>query len=576
MTGENFNELISRVYDVALDPKRYEEMLDSFESTVAQDGQTRASLVADPTLADHFERATAVLEQSKPATALSAADGLLQKFDTVAALIVSRRLDVFAINEAGRAVLGVGAGDPLKALPIAPEDRTVLTRQISRMLSEGDAASCTYRVRAADEESFLVFQMHRRAFADGEPVIIAATSDLRWPHGFDRILKDAFSLSAAETEVVRQLVECCNIQEIADTRGRSVGTVRSQIKTIMAKTETHSQAELVRLVLSMMDIAALTQDVKTVPRVMNGGNGALEALPIHTIYDEADRRLDYLVLGDPKGRPLLYMHMEFALARWPASAERYAKENGIRVIVPARGGYAGTDLMPKDGAFHTLVAKDILCVLDAEGVDRLPVISISDDCLLAMEVENQRPGTVSAILAAAGGLPYLHPDQVERLDKWYRFIQAGAQYTPKLLPYFVKMAIHLIQKVGKGAFLRAIFAGSKADLEALEDPEIFEALITGSEIGLSEEKKDARSFDTFVRQTLFEQEPWLVEYIHSMRGRMPVHFFNGLQDPAMPPETIAEHQVEFDWIDFRTYPDAGQLLFFKHWRDVVDLAKEYL
>ena len=57
---------------------------------------------------------------------------------------------------------------------------------------------------------------------------------------------------------------------------------------------------------------------------------------------------------------------------------------------------------------------------------------------------------------------------------------------------------------------------------------------------------------------------------------MPVHFLMGLEDPAMPAESIAEHQLEFAWIDFRLYPETGQLLLFKHWRAVLDLAEDYL
>lgn len=62
----------------------------------------------------------------------------------------------------------------------------------------------------------------------------------------------------------------------------------------------------------------------------------------------------------------------------------------------------------------------------------------------------------------------------------------------------------------------------------------------------------------------------------SLRGALPVHFLNGLQDPQVPPETLAEHQRDFPWIDFRIYPDAGQLVFFLKWRDVLPLIVRYL
>jgi hypothetical protein len=43
-----------------------------------------------------------------------------------------------------------------------------------------------------------------------------------------------------------------------------------------------------------------------------------------------------------------------------------------------------------------------------------------------------------------------------------------------------------------------------------------------------------------------------------------------LQDPEVHADTLAEHQRKYPWIDFRVYPDAGQLLFFLKWRDILD------
>ena len=47
--------------------------------------------------------------------------------------------------------------------------------------------------------------------------------------------------------------------EIAEERGVSVGTVRTQLKALLQKTETDRQAELVRLLLTIPTVAAQLQ-----------------------------------------------------------------------------------------------------------------------------------------------------------------------------------------------------------------------------------------------------------------------------------------------------------------------------
>lgn len=115
-------------------------------------------------------------------------------------------------------------------------------------------------------------------------------------------------------------------------------------------------------------------------------------------------------------------------------------------------------------------------------------------------------------------------------------------------------------------------ASSAADAETLKDTEVMEALLTGTKFSVSD---DFNCHEIFSRHTIFEQADWLVDAVHSLKDRVPVVFLSGLQDPAMQEETLKEHFVEFDWIEFHTYPDAGQLLFFKHWRDALDAVEKY-
>ena len=62
-------------------------------------------------------------------------------------------------------------------------------------------------------------------------------------------LRQAFGLTDAEVEVALALSCGRDIEEIAQMRGVLPGTIRNQVKSIFAKTNTRRQAELVALLL---------------------------------------------------------------------------------------------------------------------------------------------------------------------------------------------------------------------------------------------------------------------------------------------------------------------------------------
>jgi DNA-binding CsgD family transcriptional regulator len=65
------------------------------------------------------------------------------------------------------------------------------------------------------------------------------------------LLRDSFRLTAAECEVATKLACGFSLTTIAGDTGRSIHTVRLHLKRALAKTQCHSQAQLVRLLWSL-------------------------------------------------------------------------------------------------------------------------------------------------------------------------------------------------------------------------------------------------------------------------------------------------------------------------------------
>ena len=270
---------------------------------------------------------------------------------------------------------------------------------------------------------------------NGEPVAFVRTSELGWPESLTTLLKEAFKLTLAEVEVVRALVEGKSLKEIGLERNRSFETVRAQTRSILAKTETRSQTELIRITLSLMDVV---NDATSTQRPEDSDTRRLEPLPFQTMVQPGNRRYDFIEFGDPKGRPLVFLPIDYGLIRWPASAEREAINRNIRVIAPVRAGFGHSGQLPAKVNYALETGQDCGRLLDHLGIRKAAFLTIGADVRYAMHLANIRPQIVSGILACSGTLPISSPAQYERMGKWHRFILANARYAPLILPFLVR------------------------------------------------------------------------------------------------------------------------------------------
>lgn len=89
--------------------------------------------------------------------------------------------------------------------------------------------------------------------APSQPAFVAlvlVNDPMRSPAVSLEHVQDLYDLTAAEARVALAVLEHDKLQSIADTLGRSLGTVRAQLAQVLAKTGTRRQAELVRLLMA--------------------------------------------------------------------------------------------------------------------------------------------------------------------------------------------------------------------------------------------------------------------------------------------------------------------------------------
>ncbi len=91
---------------------------------------------------------------------------------------------------------------------------------------------------------------HTPSFCQSPSVLIVVRDPDTAPPASDERLRLLFNFSRAEARLAVQLLEGRSLKDGAEQLGISINTVRSQLASIFAKTDTRRQAELVRLLMA--------------------------------------------------------------------------------------------------------------------------------------------------------------------------------------------------------------------------------------------------------------------------------------------------------------------------------------
>ena len=183
---------------------------------------------------------------------------------TTGVVLLSRELEPIYANTAAEAILRT-------ALPAAAASGSEATSTALYQLLDAALAGTTVPTHDGDQLTLSIARpsgqralglvircLARRQRASGENhtalAVFINDPDATAP-ALVGVLQRVYGLTPRETEFTRMLAEGLDLERIAALSGVTKETARSRLKSVFAKTGTHRQAELLRLVLkSSMDI----------------------------------------------------------------------------------------------------------------------------------------------------------------------------------------------------------------------------------------------------------------------------------------------------------------------------------
>lgn len=484
MNRPSDKDLIESVYTVALEPDRYEELADIWKERLVASLEQQGGSVDN--FDDDIQRGLRILESLSPEEGLSRSrlkDFRDSRFAVLAVTAAGKILEgntsalsAFGeLEEADLSVLPYDAGSiealghAVEALIMTPEKQTQMIRAIKTVCGG---------------VSLISVKAGHSGIGD-EPYALVQTSDFIWPEHLLPILEKSFGLTKAESSIVRLMTEGCSLAMIAEERSSSLATVRSQVRSIFDKTGTHSQTELVRMAIAF---AALNDDFETAP-TLSGQAGADPASHFEPAYPRAEDRylldlpdgrvLDYSVIGDPDGRPVLYTHGPFFGDVWTAKAVRQLTACGLKIIAPARAFYQRSSPCPPKASPLETYAQDVGHLISHLKLDRFVVMSRNIGTQFGFEIARQHRDKVIGMLGLSPALPFKDKATYATAEPNQRFLTSAAFHFPKLLELFAKAGLIYYQRVSARKFIEKSFPTSVADFPMMDDEEIMAAMAKG-------------------------------------------------------------------------------------------------
>ncbi len=571
----NPQKIVDQLYDIALDPQSLETFIDAWNEA-GLDAQSARQTIDEINQFDiahqaHLDRADTFLARGAATDEAPDLAHSLTPFNTLAAFIVDADLKVVASNAGAQQAFAIEDGARLNALHFQREALDAVNDALRAAFRSADTPDHLLKVAlpAARGPALFQFRKLQGTDANARAHVLVVTTRYHWQAALGQTLEEVFGLTAAEQGVVRALVEGLDAKTISAERGTSEGTVRGQIKSILAKMNARTQSEVIRLVMSLRDFSnspdPQSGDFETPP--LTQGSDWLQAevwKPFKTLTLPDGRRLDYHDMGPITGAPVLYSHMGYCMARWHEPMLRLAYRTGLRVICPIRAGYGHSDNLDPKADILGATRADTKALLDHLGIARLPYVTQGNDLLFAADFAKHFPDTISEIIGLCAR-PCLPGDRhYSGMGKWHRFFLSTAKHAPHLLKFTAKAAVTMAKRIGVKEMFRQMHQSSAADMSVLQDEALSTVLIANAELIAG---KGTNVSQAYTMEILATEADWS-NLIPAVR-ETPMWFINGAQDPSMDVPTIAEYREAYPWIDIEVIADAGQLLIYQHYETVI-------
>nr|WP_305889100.1 LuxR C-terminal-related transcriptional regulator [Parvularcula maris] len=530
-------EIIEASYRCAADPAALDEFLERCGARLdEQDLGTQPGL-----LERQLKSVASLLSRMPDPSPEDEAEAVLRQSRS-AAVLINAAGSVSDLNEEGALMFGARRGAEARGSWLDPGSEQEYERLLRMLRPGANRAQVVLRITKPSGEAGMA-----EGFVAGEAaqhVLIRALS-VEWTGKVAETLSSAFDLTAAEIDVSRMIFEGKAVEEIAAERQSAPRTVRTQLRSIFAKTGMARQLELNRLLNAL---AARSEQIE-------GATGRWrDPLGREKIVRAPDGRAIALTfMGQADGYPVLLTHGAFTGYMLPEQVQHHAKKCGLNLIVVMRPGFGNSDPLEREGAI-TAGARSLKDVCDILNIERCSAIGLMNGLTPIARFASQDPALVEKVLSIGAAVPLKPPIGFSHLPGAVKTMLRLASIGSVATEVAALASLRLVRSKGMAEGIVRMFGHSEPDRRSTSDPRTL-SLMAASASMLS-----AQGHATFTKDLGLIAADWR-EDLRTLQ--CPVRMLCGEQDPVYPPAKVKAVQKAYPTFEIETVPDAGQLVMYQ-------------
>lgn len=383
------------------------------------------------------------------------------------------------------------------------------------------------------------------------------------PFNLPQAVAELYHLTAKEADIVNMLVRGHSISEIAKQTHVSEHTVRSHVKSILAKTNTRRQAELVSLMLT--GPGSLIKNTLQEFSKQEARLGLIKPrMPHHgsprTLFLDDHRIMTYQEYGDPKGQPLVVCHSVLGCRlELPVNGHELAAERGIRLIIPDRPGFGGSDAKPFNG--FTEWSKDLRQLADLLKLKEFYLAGYAMGGRYAMAAATVMPQRIKKLaLVSVGAAPQTEAD-LKLSIPIYRMNLRLARDLPQVHRIFVSIMRKGIISNPK-RFLNFMAAKMGAtDAKVFQSQDFEDSFYTILAEGIHQGGLG------FAHEVTVLMQPWDFD---PAAITLPMEQWHGMEDNHVPFVLAQRLADQLPQVNLHTVPKRGHYLYFTQFGEILD------
>jgi len=288
------------------------------------------------------------------------------------------------------------------------------------------------------------------------------------------------SLTDKEQSVLMSLVHGKSLKEIADEMFISDNTVRTHIKALFRKTNTNSQTDIVRLVL--------THESQVLDSYFDNGVGFIAndtkpALEEKFVALSSGHKIFYREYGPTEGTPIIVCHNGFGCrVSIPHNYQQACENAGKRVIIPDRPGYGLTPYIEKHPDNWVNQLNEFIDLMELDNYEMMGNIF---GCAIAMVFAEQADQRLTKLILASPVFVNTRKDSkylTGILAPSVRLVKASKKFAREIYELWLKSI-----RMNLGSHYRSMLDSSIGDneRELFEQNNVVDLLVEGFKQGSS-------------------------------------------------------------------------------------------